>query len=416
MSQSNKVFSEYATRYGKILAALVLLLKYLRRKINNIYITYLQKYGKVDERMILFSSTPDYSDNSKALSDYLIINDFCQKFKIYWLIDDVDKSSAVNGNRGIEFIPRNISSLLSEMPFHTIKVCMTAKYVFSTHANRIPKSKGLRNQKYIYLWHGCGYKENNKETRNGNLFDVCLVPGPLFVKTKAHFWNIDESKFLPIGYPRYDWLKNPSPKALDLYLEEKGSCEKLVLWMPTIRNPKHGQFKENSIRDSPILRNMEEWKSIDEVCRQNKVKIAVKLHPLQKMYDIDFGRLKNIIQISQDFFSSKGVNMYEFIGLTDGLISDYSSVAIDYLLVDKPIAFTLDDFESYKNNRGFVFENPLDYMPGHHLYTLSDLKKYIKEISDGIDTHAKERHKMLPIAIHKSENYCKEITERIIVD
>ena len=42
-----------------------------------------------------------------------------------------------------------------------------------------------RNQLFIDLWHGCGYKAN----KNGRkvFFDYCLVPGDIFIKTKMEF-------------------------------------------------------------------------------------------------------------------------------------------------------------------------------------------------------------------------------------
>ncbi len=39
------------------------------------------------------------------------------------------------------------------------------------------------------------------------------------------------------------------------------------------------------------------------------------------------------------------------------LVSDYSSVAIDYLLLDRPLGFTLDDYEAYTESRGWVFDD-----------------------------------------------------------
>ena len=413
MGISKSKYAEYASEYGSFWAIVILLLKYIRRTINRVYIFYLQRCAHVKDEVIVFSSTPDYSDNSKALSDYLVSNDYDKRYKIYWLVDDVDKYICQNGKSQVRFLPRVINHIISEMPFRTIKVCLTAKYVFSTHANRIPKSMSLRGQKYIYLWHGCGYKDNNKEVRNGNLFDLCLVPGPLFVKTKARFWNTDEEKFLPIGYPRYDWLKNPSPEAKSQYLNEKSDCKKVILWMPTYRNPTHGYVKENGITQFPILNSRTEWKALDDYCVSQSVKLLIKLHPLQKMYDIDFSLLRNIKVIPQDYFTSRSINMYEFISLTDGLISDYSSVAVDYLLVNKPIAFTLDDYGKYKEKRGFVFDNPLDYMPGHHLYTCDDLILFINDVVSGKDTYQKQRQSMMQLAIHSSECYSRDIVEKI---
>ena len=95
----------------------------------------------------------------------------------------------------------------------------------------------------------------------------------------------------------------------------------------------------------------------------------------------------------------------------DGLITDYSSIGFDFLLVDKPIGFTLDDYEKYKNSRGFVFENPLEYMPGNHIYSLSDLLEFIKNVAEQKDEYKEDRAKVRSIAHNETEDYCQRIIE-----
>lgn len=83
----------------------------------------------------------------------------------------------------------------------------------------------------------------------------------------------------------------------------------------------------------------------------------------------------------------------------DGLISDYSSIAVDYMLLDRPLGYVLTDLESYRNTRGFVFENPEAYMPGEKIYNLEDLKDYFSHIAVGEDPLKK-----------REEDYCLQCT------
>ena len=85
----------------------------------------------------------------------------------------------------------------------------------------------------------------------------------------------------------------------------------------------------------------------------------------------------------------------EFSPKSDALISDYSSVAIDYLLLDKPIVYTLDDYAGYEKSRGFWIPNTIDYMKGYHVYNKNELEESILEISHGIDKYAEERRKLM---------------------
>ncbi len=89
----------------------------------------------------------------------------------------------------------------------------------------------------------------------------------------------------------------------------------------------------------------------------------------------------------------KKKNFYELIGISDGLLSDYSSVAVDYLLLDRPLGYVLADYNIYREKRGFVFEDPLEYMPGEKIYNACDLKKFMKHLSDGTDSYRAEEGK-----------------------
>lgn len=70
------------------------------------------------------------------------------------------------------------------------------------------------------------------------------------------------------------------------------------------------------------------------------------------------------VRLRKPWLEKKQIKLYELIGISDGLLSDYSSVAVDYLLLDRPLGYVLADYNIYKEKRGFVFEDPLEYMPG----------------------------------------------------
>ena len=121
----------------------------------------------------------------------------------------------------------------------------------------------------------------------------------------------------------------------------------------------------------------------------------------------------NIRYVTEEMLQKSGIQLYELVGLMDGLISDYSSIAVDYMLLDRPLGYVLTDLESYRNTRGFVFENPEAYMPGEKIYNLEDLKDYFSHIAVGEDPFKEERRRLLP-AMHtmpKKSGYCEALAE-----
>ena len=380
---------------------------------SEIFIWLIKLIYRVRPDTILFQGKPDYGDNPRALSDYLIANGYTKKYKIYWLVSDKYDLSRKPKVENVEFF--HLSNRFHFLKWRSYIILLTSQYVFTSHAFKIPMHRGMKGQKYITLWHGCGYKNNEGDKLEFNrFFDMALVPGPLFVETKKKCWNTTAEYLLAKGYPRYDWLLNPTDSAVEFMSHFKKNGEKVIIWMPTYRNSTaDSTLAENVITQFPLMATEDDWKKLDEKCREKSVVMLVKLHMSQRDYGMDFSSLTNVIRLSNADFDRAGVKMYEFMALTDGLISDYSSVAVDYLVVDKPLAFALDDFELYNKARGFVFEDPKKYMPGHHLYNVDDLCGFVSDVADGNDKHKEDRRKMSEIGIYKSSNYCKEIVESI---
>lgn len=376
------------------------------------WIWFIKLISKVDDNIIVFSSVPSYSDNSRALSDYLRCNGYYDKYRICWSVKNAKIFQKRYKDSGIRFLESNI---FSPRYFYSLWYFLRAKYLFGTHGIVIPKEESRDEQIRVRLWHGCSYKDKSDADVNKVVpFDFALVSGPIFQEIKSYYWSCNKDLIHPLGFPRYDWLLNPTSKALSLYEKLKGSCSKLIIWMPTFRNAKDSRLKGfQKISHFPLLSNEEAWHKLDEFCRINNVKLVVKTHTFQLDYDIDYSKFTNIICITNSLFDEESVPMYEFISLTDALISDYSSIAIDYLIVNKPLAFALDDYNEYKDVRGFVFDNPLDYMPGHHVYDIDDLFSFISDVSKEYDNYSEERKRVRELCVAQSDHYCEDIIDAL---
>ena len=113
----------------------------------------------------------------------------------------------------------------------------------------------------------------------------------------------------------------------------------------------------------------------------------------------------------RSLLEEREVLLYRLVGVCDALISDYSSIAVDYLLLDRPIAFVLTDFERYEKARGFVFDDPLKYMPGEKIYEFAQLKEFLTHVGENLDLFAGERHRILPRMHNRTEDYRGRLVE-----
>ena len=99
----------------------------------------------------------------------------------------------------------------------------------------------------------------------------------------------------------------------------------------------------------------------------NNFQLVVRLHP-QVHEEMDF---KNII----DATDYKNVN--EIISDADILITDYSSICMEFAMLKKPMLFFAYDLDKYKNDRNFYFDYE-EYVPGKVVKSFDELVVAIK--------------------------------------
>ena len=71
--------------------------------------------------------------------------------------------------------------------------------------------------------------------------------------------------------------------------------------------------------------------------------------------------------------------LYPLLGTADFLLTDYSSVWIDYCILKRPIGFVMNDIQEYKTSRGITIENLDEKLPGTIIDTLDKLLAFIEK-------------------------------------
>lgn len=366
---------------------------------------------KLVENRILFETNDDFTDNSRALFDYMVANGYNRKYELIWLVHEPEKYEKYV-TQNVRFI-RNFKKGSKIRRAEAFRYALTSKYIFYTQAfNWIGMTR--KNQVFVNLWHGCGYKANKKGRKV--FFDYCLIPGDAFITTKMDFFGCSSKKLLTIGYPRYDMMLRETDRA-KIYCErllKESDSDKLILWMPTYRHASSERLNEETLNNEfniPIIDDAEKLIDLNKHCKENHILIVIKKHYLQIPYDFGENKLTNILYLENKDLAENDIQLYEFIHYSDALISDYSSVAIDYLLLDKQIGFTLDDYEAYTESRGWVFDDPLAYMPGKKIYNMQDFKDFVTDIRDGRDVYATERKKVREKTHNRCDNYCQRVLD-----
>lgn len=375
-------------------------------KVLLIPVSYINKIIPKQKKNIVIYSNLGFRDNIKSIYDFLIENKYNEKYKIVCSLDDYKlyKSSTINN---VKFVS-NIRGIF---------YYLTSKYCFYSFG-KYP-IKPSNSQVVINLWHGMPLKKiGNMEdaTRNEdyNYFSYIIATSEFFGKIMQKSFNCTKNQILICGQPRNDelFIKNSLKK--DIQIE---NFDKVIIWLPTFRkssrlNLMNTKCEIKSELNFPIIDNIEKMKEINEILKYKNSILIIKPHPMQDLNDKDLIQYSNIKILTQELLNKNNISVYNLIKESDSLITDYSSVYFDYLLLNRPIGFTINDINDYSDSRGFVIDNPFEIMPGEMITDYKSFKIFIKNTIEGFDKYSEKRKSINELCnVYKNGGFCKQILE-----
>lgn len=237
-----------------------------------------------------------------------------------------------------------------------IKALGTSKYLINDtgFGGYFIKKEG---QVYLNTWHGTPLKSLGKYAKNrryamGNIkrnllmSDYLLFPNAEMEDKMLEAYgisNLYQGTIINEGYPRNQVFLNDENKT-----RVDNNNKKIIVYMPTWRGIMNNK------------KNREQVELINNYMREINAKLDddyimyVKLHPFNRS-ELDLSCLDKV-----KLFPSN-VEVYDFLSRADILITDYSSVFVDFANSGKKIILFTYDLEEYMEERGMFYN--IDEMP-----------------------------------------------------
>lgn len=279
-------------------------------------------------RITFISLTQDH-----LTSDFLLLDEALkkeQKYEIHYNLIQFDQS--LKSKVSYFF---NCLKQLVECKKSALILLNDNNYVISTYK---PKTCQV-----LQIWHACGAikKFGNEIQREYPIqnYDAVICNAPYWQEIYAKSFGVRPQQVHVTGMPRCDTLlKTKADPFFSKHPECKG--KKIILYAPTFRgNIIHG-FQVISFD----IKKVQEM--FPDCC------IVYKFHPL----------LGNIHVDDTTAINANEEDLYTLMQASDCLISDYSSVILDYSLLHKPIIGYISDIESYVDTIGLNIT--LEQYPG----------------------------------------------------
>ena len=233
--------------------------------------------------------------------------------------------------------------------------------------------KHKKSLKIIQIWHASaaikkfGYQTIGKNSgtekqiadsmRMHKNYTYVISPSDITTKYYSEAFNVDKSKILKYGLPRLDYIKNLNKKD-EIYKIYPILKDKInILYVPTFR-------KNKKIKINGLIEKLD----------TSRYNLIIKLHPLDRK-NYTFKPKEGII--IDDKFDS-----YEWLSVTDKLITDYSSLAVEELVLDIPIYFYIYDIEEYIKDPGLNFDFKTEKIGKYAVKTEDELLEKLEEKYD----------------------------------
>ncbi len=394
---------------GKFLNELGLLTSELKFSIISM-LSYIINLFPHPDNVVIFESNSDFCDNPKALFDMMVERQLDDKYQLVWVITDMESMGKyIKQYPNVLFIQRTRPALTKDF-FTQIYYYSIAKFAFYSHSFIGMPSN--RKQTRFFMTHAAiPIKNTRKKFWNYKRNTYILSTSEFAAFYRCISFGGGEDRVECLGFPRNDKLfviSNNIKEQLGLT-----QYKKIIMWMPTFKHHKssgRNDFQNATDNDISLLTE-HNVKKINTLLSEKNAIMVIKFHPAQNMSFVSNVNMSNIRTISNQELLQKEIELYSLLGTADALITDFSSVYFDYLLLDRPIGFELCDQDNYEAGMGFIMDKPEDFMPGHKIKNIVGLMEFLSDVTEDKDKFAEARN-LLKQHVHKHID--NRSTERII--
>lgn len=334
---------------------------------NLLFTACLEHFGQIrpDSHIWLFSSTDNshYNYNSRYLFEYVKEN--LPEITPLFVINDPELRNSLSSKYGKQYFIETES-------IQGIRQALSAG-VWFTSAGLPAYGTGLHKKRLIInLWHGVPLKKialldpNLKKAARiyfkkifSENYTCILTASHELIPLMARSFAVSEDKIKVWGQPRNDGLfqKNDCREILGQLFPDLPEYTKTVLYAPTFRD--YGQVQLFPFKDF-------DQEQLEAFLEEKNMLLFIRTHVAEQ------GSAAPYLGKRIRFLGNEQAeDVTGILNIFDCLITDYSSIYIDYLLTDKPMIFLPYDRQQYLDGRGMNFDYD-DVTPGPKPETFND--------------------------------------------
>lgn len=299
---------------------------------------FLGLFVRTDDKLVLMNGHGyKYNDSPRAIHRRMVELGMDEEYRIVWALHDPDAYD----------IPGRVEKIKMDTMKYFLTALRAKYWVSCVNIERALRFK-KRKTKYMNTWHGaiinlCGNAVGGRRDFHFEDVDFFCANSEAEGEFCIRDFNLLPESVVYTGYPRNDELYHATDEVRAAYRERLGipADKKVILYAPTWRESTDGGA---SYKLAPPI-DFDLW----ERTLGDKYVVLLRTHPYTtKLLNVTFG------DFVRDATAYPEVN--HLLIAADLLISDYSSINLDYSILGKPMLCFGYDYEEYNRLRGFYYD------------------------------------------------------------
>lgn len=328
------------------------------------------------KKIITFCSFPDYTDNPYAVFTKMYYDERYKNYMLVWLLNGGENLKKMSNIVKERFPKTKVVSKKSLLGFYYLLI---SRYHICSHGLFNMLFFHHKKPKIINLWHGMplkviGAMDHVYGTTYDNS-DLLIATNEFYADIMSRSLKVEKEHVKVFGLPRNDLLFEKTD-FYDIYGIDRNKYNSIGAWLPT--------FRKNADKEDRVDGNFEIGKidffdlsllnKLNKELSDKRNLLIVKLHPMDAANDFIFPSFSNILIINK---KSPRFQLYPFLGSCDYLLTDFSSVFVDFDILRRPMGFVISDLKQYKEARGFIVEDVESFLPGNIIANYEDFLSFI---------------------------------------
>ncbi|HAS8569991.1 TPA: hypothetical protein I7778_19890 [Vibrio vulnificus] len=320
------------------------------------------------KKIILFNSGELPSDNPYALYQNILSDRRYSGYSFAWYVGKDIEENKIPLDVKNEKRCKIISSKL-ELEYYNV-IC---KAIIHSHGWASRKISSKKFPISVNLWHGLPIKKIGLDVdlkRKVYKDDYFMVSSEYFDSFFSSSMGVQKENIVRLGQSRNDWL----------FHNVENKTGRYVVWMPTFKKSMYDSNVNDGINESNKISFLD-FKNADRLNSELSrcdIKLYIKLHPFDTLNLTNFPGYSNIEVIKSTDDRMSGDKLYKFLSSSSALISDYSSIVFDYVLLNRPICIDKFSCDTYRRELYFKFDDVIsDY---YMVESVEQLEEFIVSV------------------------------------